>query len=54
MPGTGRMFICGLLLWERQARAFAAPEARFQALAAERVEDIVSRFIATWREANGR
>jgi len=54
VPGTGRMFIGGLRLWERQARAFAAPEARFQALATERVEDIVSRFIATWREANGR
>jgi hypothetical protein len=48
------MFIGGLLLWDRQAYPFAAPEARFEALAAERVEDIVTRFIATWREANGR
>lgn len=54
VPGTGRMFIGGLLLWDRQAQPFAAPESRFQTLAAERVDDIVSRFIATWREANGR
>jgi hypothetical protein len=54
VPGTGRMFIGGLQLWDRRARTFSSAEADIQALAAERVEDIVTRFIATWREANRR
>jgi hypothetical protein len=54
LPVTGRMFMGGLRLWERQARVFSAPEAALADLAGARVEDIVSGFIRMWRRANGR
>ena len=54
VPGTGREFIGGLLLWERQARVFSTPEEGLHALALGAVEDVTGRFIARWRKANGR
>ena len=54
VPLTGRGFVGGLLLWERQARVFSAPEDGLHALALGAVEDVTGRFIARWREANGR
>ena len=54
VPVTGRSFSGGLLLWERQARVFSAPEDGLHALALGAVEDVTGRFIARWREANGR
>lgn len=54
VPVTGQSFRGGLLLWERQARVFSAPEDGLHALALGAVEDVTGRFIARWREANGR
>jgi hypothetical protein len=54
LPVTGRMFMGGLRIWERQARVFSAPEAALADLAGARVEDIVSGFIRMRRRANGR
>lgn len=54
LPVTGRSFVGDLLLWERQARVFSAPEDRLHPLALGAVEDVVGRFIARWREANSR
>jgi hypothetical protein len=54
LGATGQRVFAGMLIWERQARAFSATRENLTGVSLARVDDIVREFVENWRAVNGR